>query len=130
MLDGFTASFNILGDELHDNAKLLVMRRCWELLHDGVTPLQEDLRLLAADQPHGPLWFLRAVWNLGSGEDSWYEQQRQRYQQVMSHLMSLSDCASFTVWLCAAVLNTTCSELIWRLQTSQLTISAIPADVW
>lgn len=28
----------------------LLMKRCWQLLHDGVTTLQHDLGLLAADE--------------------------------------------------------------------------------
>ena len=35
---------------LTNRAKQLLFKRCWQLLHDGVTPLEQDLGLLAADE--------------------------------------------------------------------------------
>ena len=34
--------------------RLMILRHCWEMLHNRVAPLKEDLELLASDPPQLP----------------------------------------------------------------------------
>ena len=40
---------------------------------------QEDLEVLAGDQPHCPIWVMQAVWGLKAGQDSWFTRQQHIY---------------------------------------------------
>ena len=56
---------------LSPKAKPLLLRRCWELLLDHVTPLDSDLHLLATDA------------GSSASETAWFEQMHAYYKQVM-----------------------------------------------
>ena len=47
---------------LTQGGSLLALRRCWQLLHDGVTPLEHDLQLLAGDTCSFPKFVQPAMW--------------------------------------------------------------------